>query len=68
MNTAGSLKRALASEIDFSASYKLSNEVRIQAGYSLLFDKQSLESIQNRVANGLQQWGWAMLVINPKLL
>ncbi|WP_020402564.1 alginate export family protein [Gracilimonas tropica] len=68
MNTAGSLKRALASEIDFSASYKLSNEVRIQAGYSLLFDKQSLESIQNRVANGLQQWGWVMLVINPKLL
>lgn len=67
-NTAQLLNRSLASEVDFSVNHKFTNDIRFQVGYSLLFSNKSLERIQNREANGLQQWVWGMLVISPKIL
>jgi|AntRauTorcE11897_2_1112592.scaffolds.fasta_scaffold02628_8 hypothetical protein len=67
-NATQSLNRSLGSEIDFSVTHKFTSDIRFQVGYSLLFRSESLERVQNREANGLQQWAWAMLVISPKIL
>ncbi|MBD3615061.1 MAG: alginate export family protein [Gracilimonas sp.] len=67
-NAAQLLNQSLASEIDFSVAHRFTNDIRFQVGYSLLFSDESLERIQNRDANGLQQWAWVMLVISPKML
>ncbi|MEX2603652.1 MAG: alginate export family protein [Gracilimonas sp.] len=67
-NTALNLDRSLASEIDFSVIHTFTDEIKFQVGYSLLFSDTTLERIQNRDANGLQQWAWAMLIISPRIL
>ncbi|MDR9419920.1 alginate export family protein [Gracilimonas sp.] len=67
-NPTQSLSRSLASEVDFSVIHTFTDDIKFQVGYSLLFSDDSLESIQNRVANGLQQWAWAMVIISPELL
>ncbi|MCH2450792.1 MAG: alginate export family protein [Gracilimonas sp.] len=67
-NLAESLNKPLASELDFFVTHKFTDDIRFQVGYSLLFSNESLERIQNRESNDLQQWAWAMLVISPKIL
>ena len=62
------LGRNLASELDFSLTYSFSEEITFRAGYSILFEDETLELIQERQADGAQQWGWAMLVLSPKII
>src|SRR5699024_9172832 len=62
------LNRNLASELDFALTYSFSDEITLRAGYSVLFEEESLELIQERQAGGLQQWGWGMLVLSPDII
>ncbi|MTI87840.1 MAG: hypothetical protein FH748_07720 [Balneolaceae bacterium] len=64
-NAGETLDKALASEIDAAFTYKIEKDVTFKIGYSVLFSSSTLETVQNRQADGLQQWAWAMLVITP---
>tara|TARA_R110000868_G_scaffold383578_9_gene650711 strand:- start:3486 stop:4754 length:1269 start_codon:yes stop_codon:yes gene_type:complete len=65
-NSSETLNKGLASEIDISFAYAFSKDISLQVGYSVLFSSDSLERIQQRSGNGLQQWGWVMLVLTPE--
>lgn len=60
------LNKGLASEIDAFVTYTISKDTRVILGYSTLFDSESLERLQQRSGQGLQQWGWVMLVLTPE--
>lgn len=62
------LDQNLVSEFDFSFSYGFAEDITFRLGYSVLFSYSSLERIQARQADGLQQWGWAMLVLTPEIV
>ncbi len=66
LNSTASLERGLGTELDISGSYTFGNEMRLQAGYSILLPTDSLEQLQQVSANGMQQWGWVMLVLTPE--
>lgn len=65
-NSSQTLNKSLASELDISAAYVFTNDISLQLGYSTLFGSDSLERIQQRSSEGLQQWGWVMLVLTPE--
>lgn len=60
------LNKNLASEIDISGTYKISEDAKLILGYSALFGSDSLERLQQRSSEGIQQWGWVMLVLTPE--
>jgi len=59
------LNKRLASEIDISTTYTVSDDVKLVLGYSTLFSFDSLERLRERTGDGLQQWGWVMFVLTP---
>jgi hypothetical protein len=60
------LNKALASEFDISSTYTISEDAKLVLGYSTLFSSDSLERLQQRTSEGMQQWGWVMLVLTPE--
>ena len=68
LNPGQTLDISLGSEVDFSLDYGFSDEINFRLGYSALFENASLEDLQQRQADGLQQWGWVMLTLKPKFL
>lgn len=61
-------EKGLASEVDLVFSYKWSDDISFKLGYSALNSKNALREIQDRSADGLQHWGWAMIVLTPSFL
>lgn len=59
------LNKGLASEVDISTAYTISEDAKLVLGYSTLFSSDSLERLQQRTSEGIQQWGWVMLVLTP---
>jgi hypothetical protein len=67
-NNSELLNKGLASEIDLSFTYTFSKDVNLKLGYSTLFSTSALERLQQREAEGLQQWAWVMLAVTPEFL
>lgn len=59
----------LGTEIDIVFSQKLMKYATLKLGYSQMFASDSMEILKG-VSNpsGLQNWGWAMLVVKPNFL
>jgi len=57
----------LASEIDFSASYKLQKNLILNLGYSQLFGTESLEQLKGGNSSLSQNWAWLSLTFHPKI-
>lgn len=68
LNTDQKLDQNLASEIDLMATHTFSKVIKLQTGYSIFLEKNSLEALQGRQADGLQQWGWVMLILSPTMI
>lgn len=62
------LSSRLGTEIDFVFSHALSEEVKIQAGYSHMFGTSSLEAIKGGSSSQISNWIWLMLSFNPLFL
>jgi len=55
----------LATEIDFSASYKVQKSLTLNLGYSQLFATESLEQLKGGDSSLSQNWAWLSLTFNP---
>ena len=60
----------LGTEVDLVYSQKVLPFATLKIGYSHMFAGDSMEILKNQVgtASGVQNWGWAMLVVKPNLL
>jgi hypothetical protein len=59
------LTSRLGTEIDLVFGYKLSEDLKIQAGYSHLFATSSMEIIKGGSKDQVTNWAWLMLSFNP---
>ena len=61
--------KGLGTEIDLVFTQKLLPYATLKLGYSQMFATESMEFLKSQAnPSGLQNWGWAMLVIKPNLL
>ncbi|PWJ43055.1 alginate export family protein [Sediminitomix flava] len=59
----------LGTELDFTASYKFSDAITFQAGYSVMNASDEMLALKaTPEASSTNHWGWAMVVIKPSLL
>ena len=59
------INKFLAHEIDFVFDRKVSESVKLQAGYSMIFGEESLEIIKDGNADLFNNWFYFMVTINP---
>jgi len=58
----------LGTELDLVYTQPLIKNVKLQIGYSHMFASSNMSLIKNGVTSeNTNNWGWAMLVINPRL-
>jgi len=57
----------LGFELDLVTSYKLSEFVNVQAGYSQFFAQEGIEIVKNNFDGNTNNWAWIMLTIDPVL-
>lgn len=55
----------LASEIDLSMQYNISDQASFQFGYSTMFATESMEFIKGGSHKEPIHWGWVMLTVKP---
>lgn len=59
----------LGTEIDLVYTQKLMSFVKLNIGYSHMFASESMRLVKGgRPNDNTNNWGWAQLIINPKLL
>ncbi len=61
------VSKDLGFELDLVTSYKLSEYVGFQAGYSQFFAQEGIEIIKNNFDGNTNNWAWIMLTIDPVL-
>jgi len=59
------IDKYLASEIDLSMQYNISDQANIQFGYSTMFATESMEFIKGGSHKEPIHWGWVMLTVKP---
>lgn len=57
----------LGTEVDFTMAYALSPNVKMVAGYSMMFASESMEVLKGGSKDESNTWGWLMFVFKPKL-
>ena len=57
----------LGTEIDFTLGYKVANNIMLNAGYSKMYAKESMEVLKGGDKDEDNSWGWIMLTFKPKL-
>jgi Alginate export len=68
INTGGAMSSTLGTELDLTYKYKISDQVKLQAGYSQMFATESMEAIKGGDRNATQSWGYVMLNFTPKFI
>lgn len=68
-NDSKTLPRSLGSEIDLYFSWNVSQDVKLQGGYSFILPDETLEFIQGVETENsrFSYWGWVMLTVKPVL-
>lgn len=64
------LDKYLGTEFDFSTTAKISDELILQCGYSVMLPSESLEQVQDLTAGGsdYSHWAWIMLSCKTTIL
>ncbi len=57
----------LGTEIDLTFGYKLSKDIMLNAGYSLMFATESMEVLKGGDKDENNSWAWVMFTFKPKL-
>jgi len=57
----------LGTEVDITASYKWTNDISFQGGYSQMFATDTMEVLKGGNANTTNNWAWIMITIKPSL-
>jgi hypothetical protein len=67
-NTSGTkMESNLGTEFDFVLGYKISKEVNLNIGHSMLFATESMEVLKGGDKDETNSWSWVMLTVTPKL-
>ncbi len=62
------LDKNLGTEVDFTMGYVISKNVKMVAGYSMMFATESMEVVKGGGSKDENNtWGWLMFVFKPKL-
>ncbi|MFV0238317.1 MAG: alginate export family protein [Flavobacteriales bacterium] len=61
-------KSHLGMEMDITAGYKYTKDIKFQAGYSQMFESEGMEQLKN-VNNpaDFNNWGYLMITVNPRI-
>lgn len=62
------MKKALGTEIDLFAGYKLSEYAQISSGYSQMFGTQTLKVLQGGDNKSTNNWAWVMITFKPEFI
>lgn len=62
------LSRGLGSEIDFQVDWTIMKDVKLSAGYSIMFGTNTMKMVKGGNPSHWQDWGWLSLNINPRVL
>lgn len=57
----------LGNELDLVYTQKLQKNVTLKVGYSQMFASDGMEYLKNNFDGNGNNWGWAMIVVNPTL-
>lgn len=60
-----SLSSNLGTEIDFTCSYNITDEVALQAGYSQMFGTSSMTAVKGGNTGETSNWAYVMLLVRP---
>ena len=62
------MERNLGTEIDFTASYKIADNMKLDVGYSKMYATESMEIVKGGGdSNENNSWTWVMFTFKPKL-
>jgi hypothetical protein len=59
------MSKRLGTEVDFVFQYKLSDEVRFDAGYSQFLSSNTLQALKGGSKETIQNWAWFMISLKP---
>ena len=59
--------RTLGRQVELEASYALSKDVQLAAGYSFMDGTATLERLQRIEGKDNLRWAWLMLTVNPRI-
>ncbi|MDO6813274.1 alginate export family protein [Tenacibaculum soleae] len=61
------VSKQLGTEIDLVYAYNYTKNIGFKAGYSQMFASEGMEALKGISNNNTNNWGWAMVTINPTL-
>ncbi len=61
------LDTSLGTEVDLTLGYGISKNVKVVAGYSMMFATESMQALKGGSKDENNSWGWVMFVFKPKL-
>ena len=61
------LDKTLGHEIEINASYRVTKDVNLAAGYSYMTGTETMERLKRASGDGSLRWGWLSLIISPRL-
>ena len=59
------MKQTLGHDFDIEASYKLTKEVSISAGFSYMSGTETMERLKRASDDNSLRWGWVSVVVTP---
>lgn len=59
--------KGLGSEIDLQIDWNIMKDVKLTAGYSVMFGTESMDIVKGGYHESWQDWGWVSLNINPRV-
>jgi len=59
------MSKSLGTEIDLTASYKMSSDVNLAFGYSQMFGSETLMNLRGGDKDETSNWAWVMISFNP---
>ena len=60
--------KGLGSEIDLQVDWQIMKDVRLSAGYSVMFGTETMDLVKGGNHDSWQDWGWLSININPQIL
>lgn len=60
-------KKSLGSEFDLQLNWSVMPDVKLMAGYSVMFGSETMDIVKGGNHKSWQDWGWVSINITPKL-
>ena len=61
------VKKGLGSEFDLQFDWTIKKDVKMMAGYSMMFGSESMDIVKGGDHKSWQDWGWVSINVNPRI-